>query len=179
MMTSHASRPAPLQTLTIPTIVIHYAEPTSGLTPRTPYSQDCTDAISESPIDDIHIKVHLSPSAPITPIQSRMPREKSVARPPIRLQRKTQPSRGRRVLMWSVILVLLAITSFLLRHISGNPRHSPTSELSNRKPMEWITVKHQKMPVTLAPYPTPGPAVLDSIEVDESGQTIQHWGQVV
>ncbi|CEL54377.1 hypothetical protein RSOLAG1IB_07027 [Rhizoctonia solani AG-1 IB] len=172
-MTPRISRSAPLQTLTIPTIVIHYAEPTPGLTPRTPYSQDL-DEMSGQFVDDIHIKVHLSPSAPITPIQSRMPREKLAGPPPSRPQRKTQPNRGRRVIMWSVTLALLVIASLLLHHVNSNPQRPVPSNPHGGKPMEWITVAPQKAPATFAARPTPTLAVLDSIEPGKSSETVQH-----
>ncbi|CAE6459651.1 unnamed protein product [Rhizoctonia solani] len=177
-MTPRISRPAPLQTLTIPTIVIHYAEPSAGLTPRTPYSQDPVDTVSQQPMEDIHIKVHLSPSAPITPIQSRMPREKLAARAPSRLQQKAQPNRSRRVLVWSATLVLLAITSLLLHHVNSNPLQ-PAPSNPNLKPMEWITVTPQKVPATFVPHPTPTSGVLDFVEIQKPTQTVQHQDRVI
>ncbi|KAH7338655.1 hypothetical protein B0J17DRAFT_767735 [Rhizoctonia solani] len=165
-MTPRTTRPTALQNLSIPAIVIHYAEPTAGLTPRTPYSRDSTEDTMDQDGDDIHIKVHLSPSAPITPVLPRIPQNKPVARKPRRTQPQKQPNRGWRALMWPAVLALFITALWSLRlhkfEFGSRPPTPPNPRAG--KPMEWITIRPHKASATPATHSTRAPYITHATE---------------
>ena len=161
-MASRTIRPSALQPLSIPTIVIHHAEPTSALTPRTPYTHASDEEVMNQHTGST-LKVYLSPSTSVLP---RIPRNKPVDQ--TSAKKLPPPNRGWCRITWSTMLVLFFIALWSLRLCKvDHTSHSSTPQNAyNNKPMEWITIKPQKTSVISAVYSVQTPAVVHPTETE-------------
>ncbi|KAG9089166.1 hypothetical protein FRC06_001686, partial [Ceratobasidium sp. 370] len=140
-MAARAGRPSQLKPIParVSSVLAYQAESTAGLTPRTPFSSRPAEVFVDDDDDDeedsLEVKVHPSPSAPITPI----PRRKSTKPRP---NKDSSASGSRwRVVTWSAVSALIIIVLLSLYNV--DPRHVFLPQARSDTLTEWIDIVSQ------------------------------------
>ncbi|KAG8793411.1 hypothetical protein FRC12_002786 [Ceratobasidium sp. 428] len=134
---TRAGRPSHLKPI-IPTRVsyalAYQAETTAGLTPRTPFSSRPAPGNLEDDNEDddeesyLHVKIHSSPSAPITPLPTRPKSNRDRGAPNLK--------RRWRFVTWSAILALVVIVLLSLYNV--DPRHILMPQASSNAVIDGV-----------------------------------------
>ncbi|KAG8738559.1 hypothetical protein FRC10_006684 [Ceratobasidium sp. 414] len=140
-MAARAGRPSQLKPIParVSSVLAYQAEYTAGLTPRTPFSSRPAEVAAEDDDDEdsLEVKVHRSPSAPITPV----PRRKSAKPRPNNDSSASGTGSRWRLVTWSAILSLVIIVLLSLYNV--DPRHVFLPQAHSDTLTEWIDIVSQ------------------------------------
>ncbi|KAG9123577.1 hypothetical protein FRC07_014666 [Ceratobasidium sp. 392] len=171
-MSTRAGRPSHLKPIPsrIPSMLAYQGESTAGLTPRTPFSARPSNIDAEDEEEEaLEVKVHRSPSAPITPVP---PRRNSK---PIQTcdSSALKPNRRWRFVTWSAVLALIVIVLLSLYNV--DPRHVFMSQASSDKFTAWFenNMEQAHGVTTDIAHPT---RTVPAFHLSESGKASQVTG---
>ncbi|QRV94508.1 hypothetical protein RhiJN_22526 [Ceratobasidium sp. AG-Ba] len=141
-MTPRAGRPShlkPVVSSRMPAVLAYQAESTAGLTPRTPYSFQPAEITAEDEEESLEVKVHPSPSAPITPaaLDVRRHKYRSANHPD-----RSKSSARWRLVTWSAVVTLVVIVFLSLYNV--DPRHVLLPQARSESVTDWIDIVSRK-----------------------------------
>ncbi|KAG9101288.1 hypothetical protein FS749_008260 [Ceratobasidium sp. UAMH 11750] len=171
-MSARAGRPSQLKPIParVSSVLAYQAESTAGLTPRTPFSSRPAEVGFEDEDDEedcLEVKVHPSPSAPITPV----PRRRST-RPRLNNESSASSSGRRwRLVTWSSVLALIVIVLLSLYNV--DPRHVLLPQAHSDALTEWIDVVSQDANggTTVLAHPT---RTIEPLHLTEAARSSSH-----